>query len=333
MQVRRAHRAAAAAVLALALAGGCGQDGEVSLPTALPSVSLPTAVPSISLPEPSLSRPEQGTTPSAEQTTVEPTPEEPATEEPTTEEPAETPTESIIALPSDAPTSEEPTTEEPTTEPPSPEPTEEPTTPEETPTDEATSPTAEESATSADPTESTAEPSASAESPSPSESADVDEDAESGGVPIWLWVLGAAAIVAGIWWFLAARSRRRRWDAQLEVERAQARWVVDELLPTMTDAATAPSALAVHWAGAQATLDQLERGLAALVADPPDAGRLDSARAIAAATGEVRRAVTADLALRAGSTGIPADPAAVAASAVVVQAARDRLAGAIATPA
>jgi hypothetical protein len=151
-------------------------------------------------------------------------------------------------------------------------------------------------------------------------------------VPIWLWLLVAAAIVAAIWWFLAARSRRGRWDAQLEVERAQARWVVDELLPTMANPATAPPALAVHWAGAQATLDELESGLAALVADPPDAGRLESARAIAAAVAEVRRAITADLALRTGSTGIPADPAAVAASASVVQGARDRLAGAIATP-
>lgn len=339
MQVRRAHRAAAVALLVLAFAGGCGQDGQVSLPTALPEGSVDGS-PSISLPLPSLSRPEPTRTlPSAEPTTEGPTAEEPATPEPTSaeptpEQPTETSTESVIAMPSDAPTSEAPATQEPTSEPPSPKPTEEPTTEEPaTPTDEATSPTAQESATSATPTESTPEASASAGSPSPSETAPVDEDGSTGGLPVWLVLLGLAALVAGVWWFLAARSRRGRWDTQLEVERAQALWVVDELVPTMANAAATPSALAVHWAGAQATLDQLESGLATLVADPPDARRLESARAIAAAVADVRRAVTADLGLRSGSAGIPADPAAVAASTAVVQAARDRLAAAIATPA
>ena len=105
--------------------------------------------------------------------------------------------------------------------------------------------------------------------------------------------------------------------------------MLDELLPTMADPAAAPSALAVHWANAQPTLDQLDTSLAGLAAEAPDEHRAASARTVADATAEVRRVVTADLALRREA----ADPSALAASTLIVQAARDKLAAALAPPA
>jgi hypothetical protein len=132
---------------------------------------------------------------------------------------------------------------------------------------------------------------------------------------------------------LAGRRRRHRWDDALATERTQAQWVIDQLVPAVTATSTPASAAAVHWAGAQGTLDQLDAGLAALVAAPPDAERLEAARSIGAALGTLRQAVDTDLGLRTGTAGIPADPAALATSAAHVRTARDRLAAAIATPA
>jgi hypothetical protein len=174
-------------------------------------------------------------------------------------------------------------------------------------------------------------------------------------------------LAAGGALLLAARSRRKKWDQSLGVEKAQAQWVLGELLPAMSNPATPAAALAAHWAGAQQTLDQLQAGLDGLLADAPDAVRAEQVRGLGTAVGDVRQSVAADLALRtgappptaggagpapagpldatiqaapvgqpgAGQPGAPqpgpVDPAVLASSAARVAAARDRLAAALAT--
>ena len=106
--------------------------------------------------------------------------------------------------------------------------------------------------------------------------------------------------------------------------------VLAELLPAVTGAEGVPSAQAVQWSGAEPTLGQLEQGLSGLVADAPDEGRRTTATALAEGLAGVRAAVATDLELRTGASAIPADDAALEMSAAAVQAARDRLAAAIA---
>jgi hypothetical protein len=150
----------------------------------------------------------------------------------------------------------------------------------------------------------------------------------------WLGLLAALALAVGVVVLLMLRSRRGRWDARLEEERTQATWLLTGLLPAVTDPATAPALRAAHWAGAQATLDQLDAGLAALVPDAPDEDRGQRVQALVQAVSGVRAAVAADLSLRTGSaSAAPVDDSTLQASAAGVQAARDRLAAALATPA
>ncbi len=100
----------------------------------------------------------------------------------------------------------------------------------------------------------------------------------------------------------------------------------------MVNPTAAASALSVHWDSAQLTLDKVEAGLADLVAEPPDEVRGATAQELAESVAQLRRAVAADLALRAGTSPIPADPESLGVSAATVQVARDRLAAALPTP-
>lgn len=136
----------------------------------------------------------------------------------------------------------------------------------------------------------------------------------------------------GIWWFITARSRRRRWDESLAAEQDQARWLLDTLVPTMVNPTAAASALSVHWDSAQPTLDKVEAGLADLTAAPPDEARGATAQELAECVAQLRRAMAVDLALRAGTSPIPADAESLGVSAATVQVARDRLAAALPTP-
>jgi hypothetical protein len=178
----------------------------------------------------------------------------------------------------------------------------------------------------------TASPTESA-SASPSGSAEADEPT-SANPGLWLGLLALLALAVGLVALLVVRSRRGRWDTRLREEQGQANWLLAGLLPVVMDPTTDPALRAAHWSGAQATLDQLETGLAGLLADAPDQARGDRVGGLAQAVSGVRAAVAADLALRTGAVGAgPADEAALQASAVGVQAARDRLAAALATPA
>lgn len=251
---------------------------------------------------------------------------------PATDAPAADPSASITPSPTPEPTTALPTEQTPTT----------PSTPA-TPTTPVQTPTASDTTQAPSPSEDSA--SADASSPSASEPAD-DRGA---GIPPWIPLVAVGGLVLGAILLLARRSRTRRWDDTLGVEQDQARWVLDELMPAMTNPATPPAALAAYWAQAQPTLDELGSGLAALLADAPDPGRGAAAQTLAGAVGEVRQAVSADVTLRTAAGGAPGpigpsdetvvvgaaaagpvDPAALAASAARVASARDRLAAALA---
>lgn len=236
-------------------------------------------------------------------------------------------------------------------------PTTEPTTP--TPTEQTDSPSPTQTSPTAEPTPSETPTASASETPEPSEtgseSTPADADTGGGGLPTWIPLVALGGLILGTILLLAGRSRTRRWDDHLSIELGQAQWVLDELLPAMTNPATPPGDLASHWSGAQPTLDQLQAGLAALIADAPDQGRSSSAQTLAGGVGEVRQAVAVDLALRTAAGGTPpaagtstptdatvvapggagasgrVDPTALAASAARVASARERLAAALAT--
>ena len=312
MTARRRAPWAIAALAALALAG-CGQDGEITLPTASGDIQLPSATRTDALPSPTRT----DLRPSATRTLESPSPtrtEQAPTEEPTSEAPAETPT-------SEAPT------EEPTSEAPAETPTSEAPTESETPSPETTEPSETPSTESPSATEDTA--SASAGGPGSASASATPEEPTDSSLPLWLGLAALAAAIAGLAWFLVAGSRRRRWDERLDVERAQARWVADQLVPALTDPATTPDQVAQSWGTAQPTLDQLDANLTALVAEAPDDGRALVCRSIAGAATQVRSSAAAHVALVASGT---ADGQALGASAAAVLTARNQLSTALGPP-
>jgi hypothetical protein len=326
-------------LLGSAALGGCGGGGEVTLPTALPSVSLERPTPSLTPPTPTRSpevptptrteTPEPTAEPTSEEPTPEPTPE--PTAEPTSEAPEEspTPTGTLSQNATSIPPSEPGATE---TESKTPEPTQtdnaQPTQTQSTgPTaTESEAPSASETASesptaSASPTES-ASPTATG---SASASATAD-DSGSSQLPLWLGLGALLAAGVALIWFLVARSKGKDWDERMEVERAQGRWVVTELVPALTNPATPAQMVGPHWTTAQPTLDELEANLAALITDAPDEARAAQARAIGAALTQVRSSAATHVALVAGGT---ADPTTVATSAAAVQTARAQLEAAL----
>jgi hypothetical protein len=320
-------------LLGSAALGGCGGGGEVTLPTALPSVSLERPTPSLTPPTPTRSpevptptrteTPEPTAEPTSEEPTPEPTPE--PTAEPTSEAPEEspTPTGTLSQNATSIPPSEPGATE---TESKTPEPTQtdnaQPTQTQSTgPTaTESEAPSASETA-SESPTES-ASPTATG---SASASATAD-DSGSSQLPLWLGLGALLAAGVALIWFLVARSKGKDWDERMEVERAQGRWVVTELVPALTNPATPAQMVGPHWTTAQPTLDELEANLAALITDAPDEARAAQARAIGAALTQVRSSAATHVALVAGGT---ADPTTVATSAAAVQTARAQLEAAL----
>jgi predicted DNA-binding transcriptional regulator YafY len=97
-------------------------------------------------------------------------------------------------------------------------------------------------------------------------------------------------------------------------------------MPALINPATPPHQVAVHWASAQPTLDQLETNVAGLMADAPDEARAAQARTIAAAVTQVRSSAAAHVALLGSAV---ADTQAVATSATALQTARSQLAAAL----
>jgi len=313
MSVKRVAPWAAGVIVALALSG-CGQDGEITLPTASGSLALPTPSRTVERPTPSRT---------VEQPTPTQTEESPTTEEPTSEPTSQAPTPSSTL--SQSSTSSTPTPVE-TTATPTQTPTETPTQETETPTPETSEPTESETP-SETPSETAASESESASDPASASASTTPDESESNPAALWLGLGALLAAAAALAWFLIMGSRRRKWDERLEVERAQGTWVVDQLVPVLTDPAVPADQVAQHWAAAQPTLDQLDANITELIAEAPDEKRAMTARSIATATAQVRSSATAHVALVGSGT---ADGAALGASAAALLTARNQLSTALA---
>lgn len=312
MSIKRVAPWATGVILALALSG-CGQGGEITLPTASGSLDLPTPSRTVERPTPSRT---------VEQPTPTQTEESPTTEEPTSEPTSQAPTPSSTLSQSSlsaTPTPEEtPTTPEET-------PTETPTQETETPTPETSEPTESETP-SETPTETEASDSESASAPASASASAAPDESESNPTALWLGLGTLLAAAAALAWFLIAGSRRKKWDERLEVERAQGVWVADQLVPALTNPATPADQVAQHWAAAQPTLDQLDANLTELITEAPDEKRAMTARSIATATTQVRSSAAAHVALVGSGT---ADGAALGASAAALVTARNQLSTAL----
>ena len=313
MSVKRVAPWAAGVIVALALSG-CGQDGEITLPTASGSLALPTPSRTVERPTPSRT---------VEQPTPTQTEESPTTEEPTSEPTSQAPTPSSTL--SQSSTSSTPTPVE-TTATPTQTPTETPTQETETPTPETSEPTESETP-SETPSETAASESESASDPASASASTTPDESESNPAALWLGLGALLAAAAALAWFLIMGSRRRKWDERLEVERAQGTWIVDQLVPVLTDPAVPADQVAQHWAAAQPTLDQLDANITELIAEAPDEKRAMTARSIATASAQVRSSATAHVALVGSGT---ADGAALGASAAALLTARNQLSTALA---
>ncbi len=313
MSVKKVAPWAAAAITVLALSG-CGQGGEITLPTASGSVALPTPSRTVERPTPSRT---------IEQPTPTRTEESPSTEAPTSEPTSEAPTpSSTLTQSSSTPTPEETTPEpEETTAPPEETPTETPTQESETPTPETSEPIESETP-SETPSETETSESASASAPASASAAASADESESNPTALWLGLGALLAAAAALALFLITGSRRKKWDERLEVERAQGVWVADQLVPALTDPATPADQVAQHWAAAQPTLDQLDANVTELITEAPDEKRAMTARSIATALTQVRSSAAAHVALVGSGT---ADGAALGTSAAALVTARNQL--------
>lgn len=204
------------------------------------------------------------------------------------------------------------------------------------PTDAATEPESPAPIASATPTEqpTTSAPTSPPRDPAPSASPSQSADAESGlsspaGLPL---IVGLGALVAAVGAggrLLAGRSRKRRWDAALDVEREQAQWVTEELVPRFADEQAPVHELVGHWSAAQPTLDQLQTNLADLASQAPDDERAASVAAMSTASAEVRSAAASLLSL---ASATDADPEAVTWSRATLLSASAHLTSAISPP-
>ncbi len=219
---------------------------------------------------------------------------------------------------SDAPASPGATDSEEPTE--SPTQSVDPTAPTTEPTDSASGTASDSpSPTSASPTDSSSPAATDSESTAPDESA-------PSSLPLAFGLVGLAAAGGALVLILTRLARRRRWDEQLEVERAQGQWIIAELVPALTDPAAPAHQVVQHWAQAAPTLDQFEANVAGLELEAPDDARAAQARAISSAATQVRSSAAAHVALVGSAV---ADRYAVATSAQALATARGQLAAAL----
>lgn len=144
----------------------------------------------------------------------------------------------------------------------------------------------------------------------------------------WTAVLAMGALFAVIGmvsFFVARESALRRWNQRLAHAREEARSVLDDLVPGVTDRTSIPAVAAEQWTAASARLDELETGLHMLGRYAPNTNRAAVTLRIGTAASALRTAVDSDVALRAQG----ADAAALAESLANVQRACDQLAAAL----
>jgi hypothetical protein len=316
MRTRRTSTGALVLLIGGLLLTACGGSGNVSLPTARPSLSLPT-VPS---------------------RTATPAPTTPTSEPPTSAAPSDTsaaPTVSDTATATDAasttPTPSETPTTTPTSATPTPTPTPTKTTPTPTPTPTTPSATPTPTPTSASPTSDSATPTSS--SPTASPSVTIAPTAapmpDSSSTPWWPWALLVAilAVLGGIW--AVVGGKRRRWDAAFAKDLGEARWAVDSLVPSITNRALPAEQVAAQWPDGKRRLDDLQSDLYRLGTDIPSSERAAKLGAVSGALGALQQSLESDVALRPTAVG-PEGETALAASMQDVVGRREALIAAIA---
>jgi len=312
MRTRRTATAALLLMTAGLLLTACGGSGNVSLPTARPSLSLPT------LP----SRTATPTTTSATPTTAAPTSAAPS-------DTSAAPTVSDTATATDAASTAPTPTPTPTSATPTPTPTS--ATP--TPTPTKTSPAPTLTPTSASPTPTSASPTPTSSSPTSSPSVTVAPTAapvpETSSTPWWPWALlvAALAVLGGIW--AVVGGKRRRWDAAFAKDLGEARWAVDSLVPSITNRTLPADQVTAQWPDGKRRLDDLQSDLYRLGTDIPNTERATRLGAVSGALGGLQQSLESDVALRSTATG-PEGETALAASLQEVVRRREALITAIA---
>jgi len=312
MRTRRTATAALLLMTAGLLLTACGGSGNVSLPTARPSLSLPT------LP----SRTATPTTTSATPTTAAPTSAAPS-------DTSAAPTASDTATATDAASTAPTPTPTPTSATPTPTPTS--ATP--TPTPTKTSPAPTLTPTSASPTPTSASPTPTSSSPTSSPSVTVAPTAapvpETSSTPWWPWALlvAALAVLGGIW--AVVGGKRRRWDAAFAKDLGEARWAVDSLVPSITNRTLPADQVTAQWPDGKRRLDDLQSDLYRLGTDIPNTERATRLGAVSGALGGLQQSLESDVALRSTATG-PEGETALAASLQEVVRRREALITAIA---
>jgi len=308
MRTRRTATAALLLLTAGLMLTACGGSGNVSLPTARPSLSLPT------LP----SRTATATSGSATPTSATPTSSAPSDTcaAPTVSDTA-TATEAASTTPTPTPTSATPT---PTSATPTPTPTKTTAVPTPTPTSATPAPT------SSSPTPTSSSPTSSPSVTVAPTAAPVPEASSS---PWWPWALLVAvlAVLGGIW--AVVGGKRRRWDAAFAKDLGEARWAVDSLVPSITNRALPADQVTAQWPDGKRRLDDLQGDLYQLGTDIPTAERATRLGAVSGALGALQQSLESDVALRSTATG-PEGETALAASLQEVVRRRESLIAAIA---
>jgi hypothetical protein len=147
--------------------------------------------------------------------------------------------------------------------------------------------------------------------------------------PWWPWALLAAAVAALLGWWAVVGGRRRRWDAAFEKDLGDARWVVDSLVPSITNRALPATQVAAQWPDGKRRLDDLQSDLYRLGSDIPTTERATHLGAVSGALGALQHSLESDVALRATAAG-PEGEAALAASLQEVVRRRETLIAAVA---
>ena len=309
MRTRRTATAALLPLTAGLLLTACGGSGNVSLPTARPSLSLPTL-------------PSRTATPTSTPTTAAPTSAAPS-------DTSAAPTASDTATATDAASTAPTPTPTPTSATPTPTPTS--ATP--TPTPTKTSPAPTLTPTSASPTPTSASPTPTSSSPTSSPSVTVAPTAapvpETSSTPWWPWALlvAALAVLGGIW--AVVGGKRRRWDAAFAKDLGEARWAVDSLVPSITNRTLPADQVTAQWPDGKRRLDDLQSDLYRLGTDIPNTERATRLGAVSGALGGLQQSLESDVALRSTATG-PEGETALAASLQEVVRRREALITAIA---